>query len=197
MNAEQTTARAHPRTSVFVLATMVTATVSGPIKIRNMSSGGALVEGEALPCVGERVCLRRGDLAAAGRIVWREAGKAGLRFDDDVQVMSWLPTGNGKQQLVDRTFAELKSNPISSASSAMTNVKSASIDGGELLDLASALDALADDLAGDTAVVANHLSKLQTLDIASQLLRKIAVAKGSSGVHRDLDIPAAGVVHRL
>ena len=32
---------------MFVLATMAAPTVSGPVKIRNMSVGGALIEGDA------------------------------------------------------------------------------------------------------------------------------------------------------
>ena len=39
---------------------------------------------------------------------------------------------------------------------------------------ASAADALADDLAEDPAVVARFMTKLQTLDIAAQTLRKLA-----------------------
>jgi hypothetical protein len=166
---------------MFVLATMVADTVSAPIKIRNMSPGGALIEGDALPAVGEQVCLRRGDLTAAGKVVWRRAGKAGLRFEGDIQVTRWLPAGSGNQQLVDRMFAELKATPTASPSPAVPQRERASISGQEVLQLADALDALADDLSGHTAVIAHHASKLQTLDIASQVLRKIAasMARGS------------------
>ena len=178
---------------MFVLATMTAATFSGPIKIRNMSPGGALIEGNALPRIGEQVCLRRGDLAVAGRVVWREAGKAGLRFDDDVQVTTWLPAGSGKQQQVDRAFDELKAAPSGPLRSATSQIQRTRITARELLDLASALDALADDLAGDAAVVANQASKLQTLDIASQVLRKIgtSAAKGASSELHEPNASAA------
>ena len=78
---------------MFVLASMAAETVSGLVKVRNMSSEGALIESAALPHVGEHLSLRRGELAAAGRIVWREGGRAGLRFDDRVEVAAWLPAG--------------------------------------------------------------------------------------------------------
>lgn len=178
---------------MFVLATMVAPTVSGPIKIRNMSPNGALIEGNALPRIGEQVSLRRGDLSAAGRIIWREPGKAGLRFDHDVQVTKWLPAAGGKQQQVDRTFDELKADPGLGANPSTVRAEAVPANGWELLDLAGALDALADELAGDAEVVAHHASSLQTLDIASQQLRKIAasMANGSSKNPHDLSACAS------
>ena len=100
---------------MFVLATMAAASGSAPIKIRNMSQGGALLEGGALPPVGEHLSLRRGELVVSGHVVWRQQGKAGLSFDCAVEVMDWLPSGSGGQQRVDRTFQELKAGSIAAA----------------------------------------------------------------------------------
>ena len=44
----------------------------------------------------------------------------------------------------------------------------------DVVSIAAALEALADDLAEDPAVVARFMTKLQTLDISVQTLRKLA-----------------------
>ena len=46
---------------MLVLASMAAESVSGPIKIRNMSPEGALIESSALPQVGEHLSLRRAE----------------------------------------------------------------------------------------------------------------------------------------
>lgn len=168
---------------MFVLASMAATSVSGPVKIRNMSPMGALIEGGALPRVGEHLSIRRGELTAAGRVVWRLEGRAGLQFDSEVDVMDWLPAGGSRQQKVDQTFHELKAASVATAPSAVPDVARpvarigpSPVDRLELLEAADALDALADMLAGDDRVVATLSTKLQALDIASQLLRRCAAA---------------------
>lgn len=174
MNAVREARRAHQRTSLFVLATMTAPSVSGPVKIRNIALCGALIEGAALPEPGEQVSLRRGELSVSGKIVWRLDGKAGVQFDTQVKVASWLPAGSGGQQQVDRTFHELKENPGHAAPSPAAPGENLPTGHLNLLNVAEALDSLADALAEDSRVVAAHGSKLQALDIASQVLRKFA-----------------------
>lgn len=161
---------------MFVLATMAAPNASGPVKIRNMSLSGALIEGEALPRIGEQLRLQRGELTASGRIVWRREGKAGLRFEHAVEVSRWLPTGSGGQQQVDQTFHDLRSATAHAKVSPMEQIEASPVGTEDLLKVAAALDALADDLAEDAAVVARYSAKLQSLDIASQLLRRFAAS---------------------
>ena len=169
---------------MLVLASMAAESVSGPIKIRNMSPEGALIESSALPHVGEHLSLRRGELSVAGRIVWREGGRAGLRFDDHVEVAAWLPAG-GRQQQVDQTCHDLKNGLVEAAPSSTAATGTSPIDKADLIDAARALDALADALAENLLVISRHSTQLQALDIASQLLRRCA---GSMPVH-----PASGL----
>ena len=162
---------------MFVLATMSGSSAAGPVRIRNMSPAGALIEGDYLPTLGELISLRRGTLSASGTVVWRQDGKAGLRFDRAIDVTGWLPAGSTGQQAVDRAFQELKAG--ASAPSYPTQVpqlQQSPVDTAELLRTAAALDDLADALAEDPAVVASHGSKLQTFDIAAQLLRRYAAS---------------------
>src|SRR5687768_8991878 len=110
MNVVPHPQRTLPRTSMFVLASMTAETVSGPVKIRNLSPDGALIEGAALPRLDEHLAIRRGELAATGRVIWCDGGKAGLRFDHYVDVAAWLPAGPPQQQ-VDQAFHAIKHGP--------------------------------------------------------------------------------------
>ncbi|KRA79369.1 PilZ domain-containing protein [Altererythrobacter sp. Root672] len=181
VDAEQEGNRAHPRTSMFVLATMAATSASGPIKIRNMSAGGALIEGESLPNIGEPLKLVRSGLSVSGKVVWRQPRKAGLRFDSEVQVSDWLPAGSGtNQQDVDRFVHELKESRGVTNTQPRTNLEPTPITSGDLVSAAAALEALADALAEDDGVVSKYAAQLQVLDIASQLLRKVAVPKSAA-----------------
>lgn len=177
MTGQQSGARVELRANMFVLATISSGSASGPVKIRNMSPSGALIEGAALPSVGARVELRRGGSSMGGAVVWSLDGKAGLRFDGRVDVAEWMPGGHVGQQRVDSVIEQLKSGaarmPAPEDKSLLRSNKPAAAD---LRQLARALDSLADDLADDFSVVNRLGAKLQALDIASQVLRKLAAS---------------------
>ncbi len=175
MVAQSSCARSEPRTNMFVMATISGPTASGAVRIRNLSPGGALIEAGALPKPGERVMLRRGEDAISGEVVWNEGGKAGLRFEAKIHVARWLPAGQSGQQHVDETFQRIKhAAPGSPPSASTAPLQSQMPSALEFRRLARAIDALADELADDPAVVARYGTKLQALDMAGQALRKVA-----------------------
>ena len=162
---------------MFVMATVSTSSASGPVKVRNLSPSGALIEGGVLPAAKERVRLRRGALTATGQVVWCRSGRAGICFESRVKVEDWLPTGANRaaQDRVDELFQDLRAGAAERGLSSTSEAADPyTISGQELMALATAIEALADDLAGDQDVVGRHMSKLQTLDIAAQVLRKLS-----------------------
>jgi hypothetical protein len=175
LEIEQDQTRLEARTNMFVMASISATTASGPVKIRNLSSRGALIESSILPAAGESLELKRGPLFAAAEIVWREGNKAGLRFDRSIDVVDWLPSAHCAQHAVDTVVQQAKA--VVAGHTTVANQQTAdqnSIDADQLRRLARALDLLADDLADDAAVVTRHAQKLQALDIAAQMLRKLA-----------------------
>ena len=54
---------------------------SVPVKLRNLSEQGALIEGEELPAEGTVTIFQRKDLRLAGRVIWVEGRYAGIAFD--------------------------------------------------------------------------------------------------------------------
>lgn len=181
MNETTPDARREPRTSLFAMATLYAGLGSAPVKVRDLSSGGALVEGAAIPSPGTSVRLCRGSLHITGEIVWCRGQRAGLRFKSRLAVADWLPGGGVKthQQRVDSIFQEAKaSQPAHSpVSRHQQTPESGRLGAVELTEIRTALESLADDLAADPHVVEGHMSKLQTLDIAAQALGKLAAER--------------------
>jgi hypothetical protein len=56
------------------------------VTIHDLSLTGALIEGSQLPGAGRAVTLSAEGLHTAGRVVWREGDRAGLRFDRPLSV---------------------------------------------------------------------------------------------------------------
>lgn len=51
------------------------------VKLRNLSSQGALIEGEDLPIEGSEIVFRRNELKVKGRIAWVHELQAGIAFN--------------------------------------------------------------------------------------------------------------------
>jgi len=168
-------ARVEPRTNMFVMAALVTGTSRETVKVRNMSPGGALIEGQVLPHPDTQCLLHRGDISLEAVVVWIKPGKAGIKFRHRADVGLWLPSGRRTQSEVDVAVqtakAELVAAPVAKVTAPLF---SAELSREDVAHTAAAMEALADDLAEDPAVVARFMTKLQTLDIAAQTLRKLA-----------------------
>ncbi|MXO86495.1 hypothetical protein GRI38_10710 [Altererythrobacter aurantiacus] len=172
MSTELLCKRTAMRSSLFLMATIASETLSGPVRVRNLSNDGAMIEGAELPPVGKECRLRRADLSASGSIVWNSGRSAGIRFDRPINVMQWMPAKSGGQQQVDAVVHQQRTSPAGSAAADASSgfLKKSE----ELSGLADMIDALADALSKDEAIVARHLERLQVLDIAAQKLRKLA-----------------------
>ena len=179
MNAHaQPVDRRAERVHLFLVATLYFGRASNPVRVRNLSATGALVEGAVLPPPGSTVILRRGALEAAGTAVWLDGGKAGLAFSSLLEVSEWLPTRDAKPQTkVDQIAFGLKQ-----ARAVVPASIPAADEGSSLAALALELTAvqaqlgkLGDQLALDAFVLANH-PEVQLLDLAGQRIGRIVAA---------------------
>ncbi|MDZ4308775.1 hypothetical protein [Allopontixanthobacter sp.] len=161
---------------MFVLAALSGGTFAGPVKIRNLSSTGALIEGAGLPATGTKVTLRRGESSASGIVVWSSNGKAGLRMDSRVDVSAWMPGGREHQNSIDHVVETIRKEAALNVITAVPE-PSVSVSSNELLSLADAISKLADDLSDDDGIVVRFGTKLQALDIVAQVLRKLAAER--------------------
>jgi hypothetical protein len=74
--------RQWPRQLMILSARLSTVTQDYAVRIRDLSSGGARVEGIELPPVGADVVLKRGEADTFGSIAWVSGNQAGMEFED-------------------------------------------------------------------------------------------------------------------
>lgn len=101
--------RASERSNVFLSATLYSDTGSFPVRIRNISPGGALLDGTNLPAIGSSIRLARAHLTAEGEIAWQSHDFRGLRFRSTVDVQEWVKSrAHAGQQRVDQAIAQIR-----------------------------------------------------------------------------------------
>ena len=69
------------RTPVMLSATLEMAGQAQAVVLRNLSEGGALVEGKWLPAQGSMVLFVRNELRVTARVAWVEGTYAGVAFE--------------------------------------------------------------------------------------------------------------------
>jgi hypothetical protein len=185
----ETDARGASRASIFLAAVLYHDGTSYPVKIRNISPTGALVEGPAIPPATTPVELVRGGLVAHGLVAWSLEGRCGLKFSSCVDVQQWRATPtNSEQKRVDEVVRLVKAGAVPLPVSPIVRMGSPgeAMDRAEELagDLSRALELLNNlgaALAGDREVVTRHCAALQKLDIAMQVIAAVGATVAGRG----------------
>jgi hypothetical protein len=174
--------RLEPRSNIFVAATLYASGGSTPVRIRNMSRNGALIEAAALPRSGTAIRLSRGPLSVAGELIWVTGPKAGLHFSSSIAVADWLPNGNrgSGQQLIDEMVHQSRLGAIPKTGAPIEEPSPARIFAtpDELMRLQHMLERAGEELAGDASIAARHVMALQLVDGVAQALAKLAAQAG-------------------
>lgn len=95
------TNRRSRRSPVLLAATVEVAGRPEPVKLRNLSEEGALVEADRLPLEGSTTYFERNDLRLKGKVVWVQGRYAGVAFDRPLkteQVLRNVPKPRAKPQ---------------------------------------------------------------------------------------------------
>ncbi len=171
-----------PRTNLFLSATIEAGNLKAPVRIRNLSEGGALLEGAAFPDVGGYLALRRLEIEIGATVVWRTEARCGVKFDGRTTVAEWVSGTRSRtshdhdQARVDGIQAAIRaglSTPSSDASGAMQG----SIDDGldqriaeELSYVKRLLENVGDELSDAPIIMQRYSRSLQSFDLACQIL---------------------------
>ncbi|MEO8547723.1 MAG: PilZ domain-containing protein [Sphingomicrobium sp.] len=184
MTDEAADARADARTNLFMAATLHAAEAATPVKIRDLSAGGAQVETSLQPDVGSAITLARGRLQVHGHVPWCTERRCGIHFSSNISVQDWMANPvNREQRRVDCAVAVVKSGAVPIAAVARPEARPADPIANDLRRVARLLDFLGDALANDPALVTRHGTQLQNLDIAIQTLTALAEAVGRDPPH--------------
>ena len=160
--------RSQGRSNVFLAASLVCGAGQLPVRIRNLSQAGALLDGGSLPPAGSKARLVRGRLSADGEIAWVAQGQAGMRFTGEIDVAAWVArVGHPGQQRVDAAIAaHRRDEPFP-----------ASVQAGEPSSLAAIseeLNAICNRLAASPSIVAELGEELVKLDALASALQQLA-----------------------
>ena len=68
------------RSNVLLAASIEALGTVIPVKLRNLSTEGALIEGDGLPIEGSEVLFRRNELSVSSRVAWVHGKQAGVAF---------------------------------------------------------------------------------------------------------------------
>lgn len=173
-----TDARRAGRASLYLAATLYCDGSPSPVKIRNISATGALLESGDVPGVGALVQLVRGRLIVHGLVVWADEDRCGLKFSGCVDVHEWRAApSNSEQQRVDEVVRLVRAGAVPLPVPPLANMREtdeiadpAAQRSADLRRVSDLLEDLVEVLAGDPEVVTRHGVALQNLDIAMQVL---------------------------
>jgi hypothetical protein len=164
--------RAGQRSHVFLMAVLRAGTTSCPVRVRNISTHGALLEGNGLPSEKQIVALRRGSLSVSGEIAWMAGRHCGIRFSTPISVAEWVDrAGPLGQQRIDAAIAKMRTSSSAGFASGYVATKK---DPAELEELSSRLLQTCEriaELPGMSVALAEQLLKIEA---AAHAIRDVA-----------------------
>ncbi|MGN6848026.1 MAG: hypothetical protein ACTHJK_00895 [Sphingomicrobium sp.] len=172
--------RGASRASLYLAAALYRDGKPSPVKIRNISAIGALVEGSVIPESGALVQLVRGGLIVHGLVAWSSDGRCGLKFSGSIDVQQWraIPA-NAEQQRIDEVVRLVKAGAVPLPVSSLGQSRQLELQerdaelSGDLQRALELLDNLGGVLAGDPDVVRRYGHALQNLDVAMQVIAAV------------------------
>lgn len=157
------------RSNVFLTAVIEGPGGPFPVRIRNISVRGALLEASELPAEGSLVELHRAHLCAKGEVAWRDQGQCGVRFADDIVVAEWVKrAGHAGQDRVDHAIASFR-RPVSTEP---PGSEPQGVD--DLRAMSATLDAICERLARSPDLSVEMAEEVLRLDAIAHALRRFA-----------------------
>src|SRR5690606_868904 len=176
-----------PRKNVMLAASISAGTVSAPVRIRNLSEAGAMIDGPALPSAGSTLMLSRLELSVTATVVWNRDGRCGLSLRAPITVDDWIAgvrtaaaNADLGQLRVDRIQSAVRngealpSETFTPASNRVDADKIAPRIAAELARVKRMLDSVGEQLADDVDVLMRHERAMQTFDIAAQIVDELS-----------------------
>ena len=171
-----------PRTKVLLTAQIFGDGGERPVRIRNMSASGAMLEGTVLPPAGARLTLARADLRMDAEVVWSSPGRCGIRFDDTVVVSDWISgtaataRSQSGQARIDALQADIRSGlvpkvPVEDVArppAALENIEARLAE--EVAYLRRLVQTIGEELSDEPIMLHRYLRTLQQFDVIGQAL---------------------------
>lgn len=189
-----------PRKNVMLAASISAGAVQAPVRIRNLSELGAMIDGPALPNPGCTLTLSRMALTIRATVVWSRDGRCGLSLGGAIVVDDWIAgaasTPTVGQFRVDQIQSAIRSGaalPAETRAPAPAPANTVPVErsvAAELGRVRRMLDAATEELTDDVDVLMRHERVMQNFDIAAQIIEELAVVLAA-----DDREAAVGAVH--
>lgn len=131
------------RRSIFSDGRIVSHSATFPVRIRNVSEVGALVDGNELPAAGETVTLENAFASVLATVSWSKGNRAGLKFVGSTHLSDWFPQGaappSTRSSSAGRRQSDRAGDPASDAPSSFDRDRMIA---GKLIDAASIIETL-------------------------------------------------------
>ena len=99
--SDNTQNRRTRRSNVLMAASIESSGTATPVRLRNLSAEGALIEGDCLPIEGSSVLFRKNELRLPGHVAWVKGKRAGIAFDEKLDpetVLRHVPSPRPRAQ---------------------------------------------------------------------------------------------------
>ena len=165
-----TESRRAERRGLFMSAQLLVDGQDWPIRVRNISETGAMVEGMRLPETGA-VELRRADHRIVASIAWAQGKRRGLRFHRSIEVAEWLPSTDMQgQQLLDARIAAARAQAVPQSETYEDDLPIVPRVGEELKLASRRLEGLLDTFGDYMPMLQRFPTEMQQLEVLQQLL---------------------------
>ncbi|WP_265570914.1 hypothetical protein [Sphingomicrobium nitratireducens] len=169
--------------------------------MRNISAGGALLEGGGLPAKNSAARLTYASEEKDGVLVWSCGGRAGIKFNSDEDIERLDAAAGLRQSRVDNYVQLVRlggSTQTEVAEATETSIDWPSRLSEELIYIQRRLENLGNVLSCDPILVVRHARQLQDIDIVMQNLEHLAhVAKAENKIGAIREIGREDLKHRL
>ena len=165
--------RAFVRSKTFLAATMQVKEVACPVRVRNLSPLGAMIEAASVPGIGTTITVGRGSLAAAAEVVWTEADHFGVRFTEEVDVARWISERHQTDSMAPVPSTRISSKDGSAQLDLDDSIIASRI-ADEISYLGRVMEGVSDILSKDPLLRHRHARSIQDLAIGEEMLDQLA-----------------------
>lgn len=160
------------RSKTLLAATLQVGANRVPVRIRNISSAGALIETHKSLHVGRTAVLTHADMSVAGQVVWADGRSIGFCFSEKIDDSRWRFAEDDHTRM---KVTEIKPSDYSNLSLQRTEDDTLPARVSEEIDLiARTMRLISETMVADPILRQRYSQLLQEMDLTEDRLKQMA-----------------------